>query len=191
MPRGRFGLWCVGGLFALLGLADRASAQCSGQGTTTYNSSGGVSVTAGTISTSTNQISVSVPAGSTITCVSVALNGATSSGTGPFGSMRYASFMLTAPGGQRLEFLGATGDGTDGDDMRDSGSGLDGVNIAVWDGASSSAPYYPAIWPHTGSVPVKPSSYVNAPNNLEGVPPLEPPHSGRRPTVAQPLPVSL
>jgi hypothetical protein len=113
-----------------------------------------------------------VPAGSTITCVSVALNGATSSGTGPFGSMRYASFMLTAPGGQRLEFLGATGDGTDGDDMRDSGSGLDGVNIAVWDGASSSAPYYPAIWPHTGSVPVKPSSYVNAPNNLEGVPPL-------------------
>jgi hypothetical protein len=78
--------------------------------------------------------------------------------------------MLTAPGGQRLEFLGATGDGTDGDDMRDSGSGLDGVNITVWDGASSSAPYYPAIWPHTGSVTVKPSSYVNAPNNLEGPP---------------------
>jgi uncharacterized protein (UPF0333 family) len=164
--------------FTPIGLAGRADAQCSGTGTTTYTSTGGVSVAAGTISTSTNTITVSgVPAGDTISCVSVVLNGVTSSNseitnsgrTARLSSVNYAAFMLTAPGGgQQLEFLGATGDGDDP---------MAGVNVTVWDGASGLAPFIGSgtdySWPNTGSLSVKPSSYFNAPaNGISGGPPL-------------------
>ncbi len=174
-------------VLAPFGLMGRADAQCSGTGTTTYTSTGGVSVAAGTISTSTNTITVpTLPSGSTITCVSVVLNGVTSNGTDEattgafYSSMNYAALMLTAPGGQKLEFLGATGDGIDGDDQGDSGSGLSNVNITVWDSASKVAPENGSsgnsTWPHTcsgsGCPVVRPSSYFNAPDNGEGNPPL-------------------
>ena len=166
-----------------------ARAQCSGTGTNTYTSASGVSVAAGTTSTSTSTITVpSFPSGSVITCVSVVLNGVTSNGSGSishnggtygFVSMEYASFMLTAPspGAQKFEFLGATGDGTDGDDLGDSGSGLDAVNITVWDGASTAAPEAgTSKWPHTcsgaGCPVVKPGSYYNSIYVGEGNPPL-------------------
>ena len=118
----QFGPFAVALITLLLPVAARA--QCSGTGTTTYPSTGGVSVLGGTGQKfSTSTISVpSLPAGSTITCVSVVLNGVTSNGA-TYVSMDYASFMLTAPSGQNFEFLGSTGDGTDGDDMNDSGSG--------------------------------------------------------------------
>jgi hypothetical protein len=159
---------------------DRALAQCSGGSTTTFNSSGGVSVSAGTISTSTNTITVDLPEGTIVTCVSVVLNGVTSNGSGTapngdgYASMENAYFMLTGPGGQQVEFLGATGDGTDGNDNpTSSGAGLSGVNITVADNASGVAPEAGvAIWPHTGPVTVKPSSYSNSPNVTEGNPPL-------------------
>ena len=161
---------------ALLGSANRAEAQCSGTGTVTYNSTGGVSVAARTVSTSTNSISVSLPSSSAITCVSVILKGVTTDGQ-TYASMNYASFLLTGPNGSNgVEFLGATGDGTDGDNLNDSGSGLSNVNITVWDGASVDAPYFPSIWPHTcsgsGCPVVKPSSYSNAANNHNGNPAL-------------------
>jgi Bacterial Ig-like domain (group 3)/Divergent InlB B-repeat domain/Abnormal spindle-like microcephaly-assoc'd, ASPM-SPD-2-Hydin/Domain of unknown function DUF11 len=163
----------LGAALALLGSAARAEAQCSGAGTTTYTSSGGVSVQGGHVSTSTNTITVpTLPAGSTITCVSVVLNGVTTDGQ-TYESMDYASFMLTAPSGQQFEFLGSTGDGTDGDDLNDAGSGLDDVNITVADNASQAAPEYPSIWPHTGSLTVKPGSYyLYPPANSQAQPPL-------------------
>lgn len=177
-PRLRAGLpasiLCV--MLATAAWEGRMEAQCSGTGTVTYNSTGGVSVAAKTISTSTNSISVSVPSGSTITCVSVILKGVTTDGQ-TYSSMSYASFLLTAPNGTNaLEFLGATGDGTDGDDLNDAASGLSNVNITVWDGAAVDAPYYPAVWSRTcsgsGCPVVKPSSYFNATNNHHGNPPL-------------------
>ena len=150
-----------------------ADAQCAGTGTTTYNSTGGVSVAANHLSTSTNTITVpSLPAGTTITCVSLVLNGVTTDGQ-TYSSMDYASFMLTAPSGQKFEFLGSTGDGTDGDDLNDSGSGLAGVNITVADNAPTNAPAYPSTWPHTGSKTVRPGSYYLLPDNNTGLnPPL-------------------
>lgn len=168
--------------FSLLALAlsamslpTAARAQCAGTGTTIYNSTGGVSVPGGTGEKfSTNTITVpSLPAGSTITCVSVVLNGVTTNGE-TYESMDYASFMLTAPSGQEFEFLGSTGDGTDGDDLNDSGSGLLNATITVADNASVNAPLYPSRWtPQTGTFTVKPGSYYNAPaNNSETHPPL-------------------
>jgi hypothetical protein len=150
-----------------------AGAQCSGTGTATYDSTGGVSVTANHLSTSTNTITVpSLPAGTTITCVSLVLNGVTTDGQ-TYSSMDYASFMLTAPSGQKFEFLGSTGDGTDGDDFNDSGSGLADVNITVADNATTAAPAYPNTWPHTGSKTVRPGSYYLEPDNNTGLnPPL-------------------
>jgi hypothetical protein len=159
---------------ALAGLSVQAHAQCSGTGTTTYASTGGVSVAAAHVSTSTNTITVpSLPAGTTITCVSLVLTGVTTNGS-TYASMDYASFMLTAPSGQKFEFLGSTGDGSDGDDFNDSGSGLLNVNITVADNASTAAPEYGvAIWPHTGSLTVRPGSYYLAADNNTGLtPPL-------------------
>lgn len=164
-------------LAALLGFAGQAGAQCSGSGTTTYNSSGGVSVAAGTISTSTNTITVgSLPAGTTITCVSLVLHGVTTNGE-TYSSMDFASFMLTAPSGQKFAFLGSTGDGTDGDDLNDSGSGLLNATITVADNGSENAPSYggtPGLWaPQNGTFNVKPGSYYLLPDNNTGVePPL-------------------
>jgi hypothetical protein len=101
------------------------------------------------------------------------LNGVTSNGA-TYDSMDYASFMLTAPSGQNFEFLGSTGDGTDGDDLNDSGSGLLNATITVADNASVDAPVYPSHWaPQSGTFTVKPSSYYLAPaNNSETQPPL-------------------
>ena len=170
-------VFIAGATMALFGLASQADAQCSGTGTVTYTSSGNssspaVKVVGGTISTSASNISVSVPAGSVITCVSVVLNGVTTNGE-TYLSMNYAGFMLTAPGGQKLEFLGSTGDGTDGDDLDDAGSGLAGLVITVADNAANDAPAYPAHWQNSGSVTVKPSSYYLLPANNTGVnPPL-------------------
>jgi hypothetical protein len=159
--------------FFLLLASTLGHAQCSGTGTTTYTSSGGVSVVGGTVSTSTNTITVSsLPSGSTITCVSVVLNAVTTNGEA-YESMNYASFMLTSPDGRKFEFLGSTGDGTDGDNLNDSGSGLADVNITVADNASQDAPAYPNYWQHTGSVTVKPGSYYFLPaNNSQTQPPL-------------------
>jgi hypothetical protein len=151
-------LFCA--MVALLGMAGHADAQCSGGTTTTYNSSGGVAVTHSAITTSTNTITVgSLPAGTTITCVSVVLNGVTSNGSAN-SSMEYASFMLTAPSGQKLEFLGATGDGTDGDNLNDSQSGLLNAKITVADNAGTPAATYNNYWtPQNGTFVVRPGSY--------------------------------
>ena len=160
-----------------------ADAQCSQSGgnytttsyaSTTYKASGsqaGVSVAAGggTTTPSTSIITVpSFPSGTIVTCVSLVLNGVTSNGTGTYASMSYASFMLTGPGSQKLEFLGATGDGTDGDDTgtNDSGPyGLNNLTITVGDGATATDPYR-APWPNTCTLTptancpvIKPSSY--------------------------------
>ena len=145
------------------GLENRADAQCAGTGTTTYTSTGGVSVPKGMgQKLSTNTISVpTLPTGSTITCVSVVLNGVTSDGSQSSESMLYASFMLTAPSGQNFEFLGSTGDGSDG-------TGLAGINIAVADNASTAAPISS---PWTSSETVKPSSYYIA-DGSNAQPPL-------------------
>ncbi len=73
-------------------------------------------------------------------------------------SMQGVFFMLTSPDGRQFEFLGATGDGTDGDDAfpPDAGTGVNGLNITVVD-SGNAAPT--TAWQHSGAVTVKPSSY--------------------------------
>jgi hypothetical protein len=97
----------------------------------------------------------------TVSNVTVTLDGVTTDGEN-YLSMGYAAFMLSSPSSQELEFLGGTGDGTDGDDNADSGSGLLNATIKVADGQPA-APELPNYWtPQSGTFSVKPSSYFYA-----------------------------
>jgi hypothetical protein len=135
-------------LLFLLGLPGRAGAQ------TTYNSSGGASIS-GATGTATNTITVSGAPG-TVASVQVQINGIHSSGnTGA--SIVYTSFMLLGPNNQTFMLLGAAGDGYDN-------GGLNGLNILFKDGATAApgTPPPPGAsdpMPQTGSPTYEASSY--------------------------------
>src|SRR5580698_7328428 len=112
---------------------------------------------------SSSTLTVSSPTGSSIATVKVILNGLTTDGTactdGNCWSLLPTSFYLQSPhGGPKLVLLGGTGDGIDGDDEVDAGSGLNNATITIQDGAAA-APNDTAWSPKTGSFTVKPSSY--------------------------------
>lgn len=152
-------------LVLLAGLPGRAGAQ------TTYSSSslgctqGGTGVTiSGGYASGSCTIDVTGAPG-TVASVQVLLNGVTSSDNCEISnSVGYTSFMLKGPNGQTFMLLGAAGDGIDGDDGCDSGSGLAGVNITFKDGATQ-APGCTTEYgicgalPHTGSPTYEPTSY--------------------------------
>lgn len=154
-----------GAALALTGLTGLLNAQCSTTGgAVRYSSSGTLPLSA---TTSPASSTITVPAGGAVSSICVDLNGVTSSGQDSQ-SMLSAAFLLTSPDSTNsLVLLSATGDGIDGDDAGDPGSGLAGVNISVSDGASINAPCGaacngPAVWPHIGSIAVRPSSYWTA-----------------------------
>jgi len=124
---------------------------------TTY-SGGSVSLGSTANASASSTITVS-GAGTAVTAVKVGLNGITTNGMTGY-SMWDAQFILTSPDGRKFVLLGNTGDGLDGDDLGDSGSGLSGVNLTIQDGASAAPDATP--WAHTGSYTVKPSSYWKA-----------------------------
>ena len=133
---------------------------------------GAISNTAGDYSTHSSTATISGATGPVATVV-VELKGVTSDGQTYF-SVQGTQFMLESPGGQKFAFLGYTGNGTDGDNAGDSGSGLAGVNITVQDGknpAPDGATSNPLLWPHTGSVTVEPSSYAGYPGNATPIMP--------------------
>ncbi|HEX5229418.1 MAG TPA: Ig-like domain repeat protein [Bryobacteraceae bacterium] len=172
----QFCLLGLGAAFALSVLAGHGSAQCSTTGgAIRYSSASGLTLSANTIEASS---SITVPPGGAVASICVELKGVTSSGQGSQ-SMRNAAFLLTSPGSTNsLILLSGTGDGIDGDDAGDPGSGLVGVNISVSDGASINAPCgiscngqtSPAAWPHTGAISVRPSSYWMATHGGAGPP---------------------
>jgi hypothetical protein len=135
----------------LLALVLPARAQTTFDCSSVSGTNCALSVSAGSPGqTSSNSSTLQVSgATGTVASVQVVLNGVKSSAANGHQSMLWASFMLQGPGGQELEFLGATGDGNDG-------GGLNGLNITVADG-SPAAPL--SAWPRTGSTPVGPSSY--------------------------------
>ncbi len=156
----------LGAALALGGLAGHLNAQCStAGGAVRYSSSAGLPLSA---TTSPVSSTITVPAGGEVASICVDLNGVTSSGQLGAQSMLYAAFLLTSPDSTNsVVLLSATGDGIDGDDAGDSGSGLDGVNISVSDAGSTAAPCgtgcngqaSTTTWPHIGSISVRPSSY--------------------------------
>lgn len=159
----------LGAALALAGFAGHLNAQCStAGGAIRYSSAGGLPVSA---STSPVSSTITVPGGGAAASICVDLNGVTASGRGGAQSMLYAAFLLTSPDSTNgLVLLSATGDGIDGDDAGDAGSGLAGLNISVSDGASTNAPASPSSWPHIGSVSVRPSSYWMAGHSGAGPP---------------------
>src|SRR5579863_941112 len=147
----RFGLWCLGAVFALLASAGCVSAQ-------TF-SGGGISVTQGGIgaSTATGSATTSVTGVSgTVATVKVVLQGVTFDTNGNDGNnfgLAGATFVLQAPSsGPELVLLGATGNGSDGT------FSSPGINITIQDG-NSAAPGGDSGTPWTGSATVEPSSY--------------------------------
>jgi hypothetical protein len=134
----------------------------------TFTGGGAISVSRTQTGSSSSTLTIASATGSSIASLKITLNGVTTDGTacadGNCWSMLLSSFMLQAPhGGPALVLLGNTGDGTDGDDAQDSGSGLSNVAITIQDGANF-APGGPAstAWPHTGSITVKPTSFYLA-----------------------------
>lgn len=150
---------------ALIVLSALAASQVSAQ--TTYSSTGGPTAS-GANGSGSNTIPVSNATGS-VSAVSVTLTGVTSTGEGSYDSVGFTSFVLSGPGGQQFVLLGATGDGTDGNDNgNSSGAGMHGVNITIVDTASTPAPGAESNgttghWPQTGTLTVLPSSYWLSP----------------------------
>jgi hypothetical protein len=112
---------------------------------------------------SNGTITISSPTGSSIATLKIVLNGLTTDGTactdGNCWSLLPTSFYLKAPnGGPKLVLLGGVGDGIDGDDRIDSGSGLVNATVTIQDGVSA-APNDTAISPQGGSFTYAPSSY--------------------------------
>jgi hypothetical protein len=152
----KFGLVVLAFVSLLLPAAARAQSCAS----TASANGGGITIVSGDGAIRCSTITVTGATGPVKTAV-VELEGITSQGQGDFFSIQGTEWMLEAPSGQKISFLGYTGDGTDGDDNQDANSGLHGLNIIVQDG-STPAPWggNPNIfWPGTGTVTVEPSSY--------------------------------
>ena len=112
---------------------------------------------------SSNAITISGATGSSIGSLKIVLNGVTSDGSACSDdncwSLLITSFYLQAPhGGPTLVLLGGVGDGIDGDDAEDSGSGLLNAKITIQDGATA-APNDTAISPQGGTFTYEPTSY--------------------------------
>jgi len=129
---------------------------------TTFTGGGSISLTSTQTTSSSSTLSISgAPAGSSIASLKIILNGVTSDGEscGDCWSLQTAEFYLQAPnGGPTLELLGNVGDGTDGDDLQDSGSGLKNATITIEDGATA-APNSAPISPQGGPFTFEPSGY--------------------------------
>ena len=113
---------------------------------------------------SSSTITIGGATGSSIGSLKIVLNGLTTDGTACSDdncwSLLITSFYLQAPhGGPTLVLLGGVGDGIDGDDRIDSGSGLVDATITVEDSASTTAPNDTAISPQGGTFTYKPTSY--------------------------------
>jgi MBG domain/Bacterial Ig-like domain (group 3)/Putative Ig domain len=125
----------------------------------TFTGGGAISVGSTQTTGSSSTLTIAGATGSSIATLKIVLNGVTSNGQTGF-SLQPTVFYLQAPhGGPSLVLLGGTGDGIDGDDLEDAGSGLDNVTITIEDGATAAPDGNPSIWPHTGSITVEPSSY--------------------------------
>jgi hypothetical protein len=112
---------------------------------------------------SSSTATISSPTGSSIATIKIVLNGLTTDGTactdGNCWSLLPTSFYLQSPhGGPKLVLLGGTGDGIDGDDQVDPGSGLNNATITIQDG-NNPAPNGTPWTPKTGTFTVEPSSY--------------------------------
>jgi MBG domain/Bacterial Ig-like domain (group 3)/Putative Ig domain len=112
---------------------------------------------------SSSAITISGATGSSISSLKIVLNGLTSDGSacsdGNCWSLLITSFYLQSPhGGPTLVLLGGVGDGIDGDDTEDSGSGLLNAKITIQDGATA-APNDTPISPQGGTFTYEPTSY--------------------------------
>jgi hypothetical protein len=126
----------------------------------TITAGGAITFTTSDSTAQSSTVSVSGAPGPVAT-VKVTLSGVHSNGSGNDQSMGYAEFLLQSPSGAQFVVLGSTGDGVDG-------GGLNGLNIAIQDGATAAPELNP--WSATGSVTVKPSSYFQ--DNFSTPPPL-------------------
>ena len=148
-------------LFALALIALLLPAAVSGQQTFT---GGAIAVGRTQTAPSSGTITISGATGSSIGTLKIVLNGLTTDGTacvdGDCWSLIATSFYLQAPnGGPTLVLLGGVGDGIDGDDAVDSGSGLVNATITIADSAATTAPNDTAISPQGGTFTYKPTSY--------------------------------
>jgi len=150
----KFGLFAFALVTLLLPVA--ASAQQTFTG-------GAIAVGRTQTTSSSNAITISGATGSSIATLKIILNGVTTDGSACADdncwSLIPTSFYLQSPhGGPTLVLLGGTGDGIDGDDNEDSGSGLKNATITIQDGAGS-APNDVAWAPQGGTFTVKPTSF--------------------------------
>lgn len=127
----------------------------------TFSGGGAITVDSTQTTPSSSTLTISGATGDSIASLKIVLNGVTSDGEscGTCWSLLVAEFYLQAPnGGPTLELLGDVGDGTDGDDTQDAGSGLKNATITIQDGATP-APNGLPISPQGGSFTYEPSAY--------------------------------
>ncbi len=146
MRFGRFGLWCLGAVVALLASPGFVSAATTFLGgaiaVTTQGGEGSATETGSSTATASG-------ATGTVATATVEIQGVSSNGTGNNFSLAGVGFVLQAPGGQALLLLAGTGTGTEN---------LSGLNITIQDGQSAAPNATSSGWSGT-SATVEPSSY--------------------------------